>query len=279
MTQSVTSSLDRLGSENGAGAASGAMIKSAWELTVAADWALFLDVDGTLLEIAQRPEQVHVSDRVMNILTAAEVRFGGALALISGRGISDLDRLFSPLKLRAAGLHGLERRRDGGVMENLGEVHLLDRLRGPLSELTSRYPGLLLEDKGLAMALHYRQAPEAEQEIKAFIAKLVSDGEEPLTVLHGKMVVEVKQMHSNKGKAIAAFMAEAPFAGRLPVFIGDDVTDEDGFQVVNQLDGHSILVGDRAPTVARHGLPDVPTLLSWLEKLAADPTAENGIPV
>ncbi len=273
----TTTSLNPVGSTNGAGAHRGPMIKSAWDMTAVADWALFLDVDGTLLEIAQRPEQVHVSERVMNILAVAEAFLGGALALISGRGIADLDRLFSPLKLRAAGLHGLERRGGDGVLENLGEAHLLDRLRGPLSELTDRYPGLLLEDKGLAMALHYRQAPDAEQEIKSFIAKLVADGEEPLTVLHGKMVVEVKQMDSNKGKAIAAFMAEPPFAGRLPVFIGDDVTDEDGFQVVNDLKGHSILVGDRSPTVARLGLPDVPTLLTWLERIAADPAAQNGI--
>ncbi|MEM7172720.1 MAG: trehalose-phosphatase [Pseudomonadota bacterium] len=237
----------------------------AWELTPSADWALFLDVDGTLLEIAEHPDDVHVSDRVIMSITAAAQSLNGALALVSGRKISNLDHLFSPLCLSVAGLHGLERRTAEGTIEILGDPKALDRLRDALGDLASGTSGMLIEDKGRAIAVHYRQAPAAEHQTKSTIRHLVAQEEENLAVIEGKMVVEIKQSHSNKGTAIAAFMKEAPFAGRLPVFVGDDVTDEDGFAVVNEMGGHSIRIGLSGQTAARYALGDVSSFLEWLE--------------
>lgn len=228
--------------------------------------ALFLDVDGTILDIAETPDAVQVDDHLRAVLRHLQVNLGGALALVSGRPIADLDRLFEPLHLPIAGLHGLERRAADGVIHRIDGAAGLDNLRSPLQIFAAARPGLVLEDKKLTLALHYRQAPTAETEARAFVEELVA-GCRGLEVLHGKMVLEIKPRQADKGAAILAFMNEPPYLGRKPVFIGDDVTDEDGFAIVNRMDGFSVRVGTEKKTAARYHLSDVAAVTAWLGEL------------
>jgi trehalose 6-phosphate phosphatase len=243
-------------------------------LRPSADWALFLDVDGTLVHLADTPEAVEVSDHLRDVLVRLIPSFDGAVALLSGRPISDLDRLFAPVHLPAAGLHGLEHRDARGNLRLLGESEMLEPLRGPLRGFANEHPGVMLEDKGRALALHYRKAPEAEREARRLVAGLAGRHAEILRVIDGKMVLEIKPRLSDKGAALRSFLDEPPFRGRRPVFVGDDVTDEDAFRAVNELDGHSIRVGDGRDTHARWQLPDVNGVIGWLESLPGKLKAE-----
>ncbi|MGH7111513.1 MAG: trehalose-phosphatase [Stellaceae bacterium] len=228
--------------------------------------ALFLDVDGTLLEIVPRPDLVRVPRRLPTLLTALAARRGGALALVSGRPLGQLDRLFPVWQGAAAGLHGLERRDAKGNLVRTADpaaLAALDRLRAPLAEFARARPGLFLEDKGETIALHYRDRPQDEAEIRV-LAESLAHAESALRLIAGKMVVEFQPRAANKGAAIAAFMAEPPFRGRRPVFLGDDVTDEDGFAEVNRQGGVSVRVGAPAMTAARYRLGSVPAALQWL---------------
>lgn len=230
--------------------------------------ALFLDVDGTLLEIAPRPDLVRVPRRLPVLLKALAARRGGALALVSGRPLAQLDRLFPVWRGAAAGLHGLERRGADGSLVRAAEpaaLAALDRLRAPLAEFARARPGLFLEDKGETIALHYRDRPQAEAELRALADSLVRASESALRLIAGKMVVEFQPRAASKGAAIAAFLAEPPFRGRRPVFLGDDVTDEDGFAAVNRQGGLSVRIGQPAATAARYGLDSVSATLQWLD--------------
>ena len=194
--------------------------------------ALFLDVDGTLLEIAPRPELVHVPDGLPSLMVRLSAQREGALALISGRPLAQLDRLFQPWQGAAAGLHGLERRRADGILDCVvdgASAAALDRLRPKLAVLAADGTGLILEDKGGTLALHYRAASQREPEIRAVAEALHREIGLVLRLITGKMVVEFQPRSSDKGRAIASFMAEPPFLGRRPVFAEDDMTDEDGF--------------------------------------------------
>lgn len=233
----------------------------------ARDIALFLDVDGTLLELAEHPDAVAPHKSLPTVLQRLEKVLGGALALISGRTIDDLDRIFAPLRLPEAGQHGLERRDATGMLHRVDATDALDDLRAPLRDLVSNHSGLLLEDKGSALALHYRQAPALENTVRRHVAALTADHDE-LHYLAGKMVFEIKSRSVDKGVAIGCFMTEAPFADRLPVFLGDDVTDEDGFRFVNAREGCSIRVDGPHSSTARFALADVTAVLDWLDALA-----------
>lgn len=239
------------------------------------DAVLFIDVDGTLLEIAPRPELVSVPPHLPRLLERIATRRSGALALVSGRPIAELDRLFRPWHGAAAGLHGAERRRADGAYAVPGEpadraaAAALDRLRPAFREIERRLPGVRIEDKGRTLALHYRAAPEAEGEIRAQVEHLARDSAGVLRIIAGKMVIEVQPRHRSKGHAIAAFMAEAPFRGRRPVFLGDDTTDEDGFAEVNRRGGISIRIGERRPTAARYEISSVAAALQWLAEIDA----------
>jgi trehalose 6-phosphate phosphatase len=234
----------------------------------AAEIALFLDVDGTLLEIEREPGDVHVSERLCRSLERLQSATGGALALVSGRSLDQLDRLFSPLRLSAAGLHGLERRNVGVKIETAApDPAAFQRARRRLAEFADAHEGVLLEDKGLTLALHYRKAPEAAGAAVAAAEAAVAESEGALVLLHGKMVCELKPPGIDKGRAIAAFLDEPPFAGRLPVFAGDDVTDEAGFETINQQGGVSIRIGDSRPTAAAYGCPNVAAMQTWLLEL------------
>lgn len=237
--------------------------------------ALFLDVDGTLLEIAARPQAVSVPDPLRQMLRRLSVGSGGAVALVSGRAIADLDALFAPLALPSAGLHGFEHRGAGGAYSTrpLPAAASLELARGVMLELARRHAGLLVEDKKFALALHYRGAPDLEETVVTAMTDVVARVGEELELQRGKMVVELRPAGASKGKAVAAFLGEAPFAGRLPVFLGDDLTDEPAFELVNRHQGVSVLVGAPRPSAARARLEDVAAVRRWLAQLEAEPQA------
>jgi trehalose 6-phosphate phosphatase len=228
------------------------------------DWALFLDVDGTILEIAPTPEAVEVPALAVPAIAAASERLAGAVALVSGRRIADLDRLFAPLRLPAAGSHGAERRTAQGLVFERHDAAKLAPARELLARFAEAHAGVLLEDKRDALALHYRLAPTLEPAARRIVAEAVAAVGPAFGVQEGKMVFEIKARAASKGRAIEDFMAEPPFCGRLPVFVGDDLTDEDGFDVVNRLGGHSIAVGVARATRARWRLRDAAHVLRWL---------------
>ncbi len=237
--------------------------------------ALFLDVDGTLLEIAATPDGVHVPPYLIDLLQRLHEMHRGALALVSGRPVGQLDELFAPLRLPSAGLHGLERRdAAGGQVRTAAPqvpAELWARTRRCLTDFCARNAGTLLEDKGGTLALHYRQAPEHEAAARRAVAGALAQLGDDWQVLDGKCVLELKPGAASKAGAIAGFMRSAPFAGRVPVFIGDDITDESGFQYVNSLGGHSIHVDEQANgaghTCARQRLADVAAVHRWLREL------------
>ncbi len=229
------------------------------------DWALFLDVDGTILEIAATPDAVRVPAHAVTAIAAAYQRLSGAVALVSGRTIADLDRLFAPLELPAAGSHGAQRRTATGRVAGRHDAARLKPARELLARWTDKHVGALLEDKQDSLALHYRNAPHLERDARRAVAEAASALGPNFHVQEGKMVLEIKARATSKGRAIEEFMEEAPFKGRRPVFIGDDLTDEAGFEAVNRLGGHSIAVGVARPTGARWRLRDARDVLCWLE--------------
>lgn len=231
-------------------------------------WAFFLDVDGTLVEIAARPDLAEATPRLIELLRRLPARVGGAMALVSGRSIASLDQMLAPLALPLAGLHGLERRDATGCVHHAMADE--ERLHGAKNELwafAERHPGLLVEDKGPAVALHFRAAPALEAEVRARLEDIVARLGDAWCLLRGKKVLEIKPTGRNKGSAIEEFMREAPFAGRVPVFIGDDVTDEAGFAAVNRLSGHSIGVGVGDDSQATWHIAEVGAVLDWLASL------------
>lgn len=236
------------------------------------DSALFLDVDGTILEIAPRPELVRMPPGLPRLLGWLAAQRDGAMALISGRNLADLDQLLLPWRGAAAGVHGAERRSaDGGSVQSgqsaadRAAAAALDRLRPELTEIATAFPGAWLEDKGHALALHYRAIARNEAEIRDAVERLALRESAALRLIAGKMVLEAQPRHRNKGAVIAAFLAEPPFHGRRPVFIGDDSTDEDGFAEVNRRGGLSIRVGvPLAQSAATCRLASVAEVLNWL---------------
>jgi trehalose 6-phosphate phosphatase len=230
--------------------------------------ALFLDVDGTLLEIAPRPDLVRVPAGLPDLLAQIAAEREGALALISGRPLEQIDRLLQPWRGAAAGTHGIERRRADGtlasVLDSASEA-ALDRIRPELVAIVAEDARLLYEDKGGTLALHYRAAPEREPEIRAYAEALQREAP-TLRLIPGKMVVEFQPLAVSKGLAIAAFLAEPPFRGRCPEFVGDDVTDEDGFSEVRRQGGIAVRVGAICRTAATYSLPSVAAVLAWLSR-------------
>ncbi|HZB91737.1 MAG TPA: trehalose-phosphatase [Stellaceae bacterium] len=245
-----------------------------------ASWALFLDVDGTLLPIAATPEAARPQPALLPLLERLSRGCERALALVSGRSLASIDRLFAPFRPAAAGLHGWERRRsDGSLVPQNEPSGLLARLRPRLETYVRARPGLMLEDKGGSLALHYRQAPERGAALLRLVRRLAR-AEPELHVIAGRKVVEVQPLGADKGAAIRAFLAEPPFAGRRPVFAGDDTTDEHGFEAVNELGGLSVRVVDAETrmrsTSARYTLESVDELHCWLGEVAQRFDAPKG---
>ena len=204
--------------------------------------ALFLDFDGTMVDLAPQPHAVQVPRRLIDLLQELQAMLGGAVAVISGRPIEQLDGFLQPLRMPTAGVHGAERRSADGHLHLL-HTHPLDHVEEAARLLAAQHEGLLVESKRGSLALHYRQAPHLEELCLRAMQDAVSESP-GITLLRGKMVVEAKPCGASKGRAIEEFMAEAPFTGRTPVFIGDDVTDEAGFSAVQRLGGTGVKVGD-----------------------------------
>lgn len=206
--------------------------------------ALFLDIDGTLLEIVDRPEAVVVPPDLPAIIQHVARRLDGALALVSGRAIADIDRLLAPLRLAASGQHGSQMRMlgDGPVIARHTEpIPFGTRMK--IAEVAAAIPGVQVEDKGQTIAVHYRRAPNASPILKPRMLNLVANSGRELTLVHGRKVFEVRDARVSKGTAVHDFMRMPPFAGRVPVFIGDDISDEDGFIAVESLGGTALPVG------------------------------------
>jgi trehalose 6-phosphate phosphatase len=216
--------------------------------------AILLDVDGTLLDIAPTPQQVVVPRDLPQILARVRDRLGGALALVSGRMISEIDNFFAPLKLAAIGGHGAEMRPVAGGPVLAGRATPLDaEFKQRLIDIASKHPGVLLEDKGYSLALHYRQVPKQGvaliHEIKHAHAAW---GDQSIELLFGKAVLELKFAGFNKGSAVRQLMTYPPFARRAPIFVGDDRTDEDAFKVMPEFDGQSMSVGRKLPGIDKY---------------------------
>jgi trehalose 6-phosphate phosphatase len=231
--------------------------------------ALFLDYDGTLVGLAPTPAEAVADQQLRGLLGALHGRLGGALAIVTGRPVADIDHFLAPLRLTVAGLHGLVRRRqDGTVTEAQLPPGILEPVRTALHGFAAACPGTLVEDKRLSLALHYRQAPQVEPAAIVLAEELTRGSDGKLRLQRGKMVVELLPKGIDKGDAIQALLDESEFLSRTPVFVGDDVTDEAGFRRVNAMGGMSVRVGD-GPSEAMHRLPDVAALRGWLQQALA----------
>ena len=246
----------------------------------ARNWAFFLDVDGTLVDIAETPQSVDPGPEEIELLQ--RLAAASPVALISGRALARIDELFAPLVLPAAGQHGAERRDGHGQRHrHRFPVKALEPAANDIRSFAARHRGLVFENKGASVALHYRLAPEMARQAHAKVREAAEALGKAVEVQGGKMVVELKPAGCDKGAAINAFMQEPPFAGRVPVFLGDDVTDEYGFRVVNRLGGHTIKVGE-GPSAARWRLENPAAARAWLsawldfQKRGQDPSLEKG---
>ncbi|WP_042299842.1 trehalose-phosphatase [Paraburkholderia kururiensis] len=231
--------------------------------------AFFFDFDGTLVELAPTPDGILVPTEMVSLLHDLRRLSHGAVAIVSGRGIDSIDSFLGIPDLPVAGMHGAERRDANGDTQRVGfnDERLL-RMERALADVVSCNPGMLLEIKGAALALHYRNAPEREAVARAATERLVADYAGAYVLQPGKMVYEIKPKDVDKGRALRAFLDEPPFAGRTPLFAGDDLTDEKGFAVVNEHGGLSIKVGG-GDTIARARVESVDSLLAWLGSIVA----------
>jgi trehalose 6-phosphate phosphatase len=229
--------------------------------------SLFLDFDGTIAAIRTRPEAVTVEPAMRAALVAAGAALSRRLAVVSGRAIDDIDRMVGLPWLALAGVHGLERRQASGEVWRASIGAPLAAARAELAALAARQPRLLIEDKGLGVAVHYREAPDLA-DVAEQAARAAAD-RHGLVLQPGKMVFEVRQGGADKGSALRDFMALPPFRGSRPVFVGDDHTDEAGFAAAAALGGYGVLVGEPRATAATHRLPDLAAVEAWLAAAGA----------
>jgi trehalose 6-phosphate phosphatase len=235
------------------------------------DYAILLDVDGTILDLAPSPREVFCPPFLRKTLYRLFDLTGGAVALVSGRAIDDLDLIFSPLQLAAVGGHGAEFRPFPGGDVDRERVAPLDKnLKRELAAVAALGPGILIEDKGYSLAIHYRLAPDKEALVRAFVARVCADCPAAhIDVLPGKFVVEIKPAGFDKGKAVRELMTYPPFRGRSPVFIGDDTTDEAVFAIIPDLAGLAFSVGRDVPGV--NGVFSTPaSVRRWLDRITRD---------
>jgi trehalose 6-phosphate phosphatase len=247
-------------------------------------WALFLDVDGSLLEFADDPAEVAVPPALRRLLHALQARLGGALALVSGRCLADLDHLFGSPSWPLAGLHGYQLRQPDGRQREL-TVDPADqaRMREAVQALAARMEGVQLEDKQHAMALHCRRAPARLPALRE-AARAVAAGLPGYELQPGNLVMEFKPAGTDKGRVVEELMCQPPFAGRIPVYLGDDLTDEHAFEAVNRAGGVSVRVGAREPSHARFTLPSPAAVHAWLDRVRdalgdATPDSTKGVPI
>lgn len=228
--------------------------------------ALFLDFDGTLVELAESPDAIEVPGELRPLLERLARRLGGRIGIISGRSIGDLERHLGLPGIALSGSHGIELLfPDGSRLPVAAPVGLAEA-RAAVADFAAGAEGLLVEEKPAGIALHFRLAPERETRVGAFLADLAA--RTGLAVQHGKMVAELRPAGRHKGDALRALMAEPPFAGARPVFVGDDLTDEDGFAAASAMAGAGVLVGPPRATAAEWRLADVGAVARWLQGAA-----------
>lgn len=204
--------------------------------------ALFLDIDGTLIDIASTPTDVHVPSSLIGLLKQLQARFGGALAVVTGRQIEDVDRLFNPLRLAASGVHGCEiRYRPDAAVERQSSTISADHIAA-ISVIAARYPGVMIEPKGTGVAVHFRNVPHNGAELQHDLQSYFSNQSAQLVVAHGRMVFEILPTGFSKATAVASLWQRAPFAGRRPVMIGDDVGDIPAFDFAQRAGGVALRV-------------------------------------
>ena len=233
---------------------------------LSADVALFLDFDGTLVDLAPRPSDVHIPPSVGARLQQVAWLLNGALAVVSGRPIAVIDAFLGGAVQCAAGLHGAERRNAlGHVHKTHRGIEMLDSFRGILGAFVAAHPAVLMEDKGASIALHFRAEPALGDVCRQAVDECITASHGVFERLDGKMVAELKPAGITKVSALEAYMNEAPFAGRRPVFIGDDITDEVAFVHVSKTNGFGVKVGAGGPTAAAMRLPSVAALHDWLK--------------
>ncbi|MDQ0011635.1 trehalose 6-phosphate phosphatase [Luteibacter jiangsuensis] len=231
--------------------------------------ALFLDADGTLLAFADDPDGVFVPPGMLDTLDTLHRVLGGAMALVSGRAIAGLDRIFDRTAWAAAGQHGLERRDGEGHTTTIPvDTEELARLRYVVHDIASALPGVRVEDKSWSVALHCREHPEREDELDR-IAPAIAARFPAFELQPGSYVYEFKPKGMDKGVAVAGFLDTPPFRGRTPVYLGDDLTDEHAFAVVNERGGASVRVGTRTPSHATFTLPSPAAVHAWLDSVNA----------
>lgn len=228
--------------------------------------ALFLDFDGTLVELADTPDTITVPDQLCSLLGRLAERLSGRLAIVSGRAIADLERHLGPLSFPVSGSHGLELRLADGHCPAPAAPPSLDEARGAIRRFAEGHPGLLIEEKPASVALHYRGAPEREETALALAGELAA--RTGLSLQPGKMVVELRPPGADKGDAVRRLMAEPAFGGKRPVFVGDDLTDEHAFVAAAEMGGAGILVGPPRETAAAWRLDDVASVAAWLAAAA-----------
>ncbi len=229
--------------------------------------AIFTDFDGTLVEIADTPDAIDIPAELTDRIDRALHDFDNAFAVLTGREIADIDRYLSPLQLPVAGAHGAQRRRADGTIEEVDQAlsEGAQSIANALSALAIANPGLLVEAKDGAVALHFRQAPEMENAVHLAMQEALLDHPQ-FTLVPGKMVLEARPVGFDKGGALRAFMQEEPFAGRTPIFIGDDRTDEDAFRAAQELGGVGIKLGS-GQTAARMRIADIASVYALLQGL------------
>ncbi|MCK9367670.1 MAG: trehalose-phosphatase [Metallibacterium scheffleri] len=239
-------------------------------------WALFLDVDGTLLDFALRPDLVRVEWPLNGHLRELHRALHGALALVSGREVADLQRLFAPLQISLVGLHGLEQSLVGSSYQRLWHQRSeqIARLRADADAIAARLPGVHVEHKGPCVALHCREAPSRMAEMSA-AAQMLAEQLPGYTTLRGYEVCEIKPAQADKGMAVAALLEREPFAACRPVYLGDDHTDEPALRVVRERGGLAVAVGGRVSGAATHVLPYPHAVRQWLAQLAQDLHAQG----
>lgn len=226
--------------------------------------ALFLDFDGTLVELADAPDLISVPAGLGPLLARLAARFGGRLAIVSGRALADLDRHIDLAGIVISGSHGLELRRPGQATVSPAPLIALGEAGREIGRFAERDAGLFVEEKPASIALHFRQAPDRAAEVSAFLANLAA--RTGMSIQHGKMVGELRPVGGDKGDIVRGMMVEPAFLGARPLFVGDDLTDEDGFAVASTLGGAGILVGTPRSTAAGYGLASVAAVAAWLEE-------------
>jgi trehalose 6-phosphate phosphatase len=239
-------------------------------------WAILLDVDGTIVDFAPTPLDIRVPPSLREALRRLNDKSAGALALVSGRTLRDLDQIFAPLRLAAIGGHGAEMRPAPEAPIRHEPVHRIDlAIKRALVAAAQQDPGIVMEDKGYSLTLHYRQVPERGGFLRAAVAAICDEmNAQDLELLEGACVIEIKHKGYSKGSAVRRLMELAPFAGRRPIFVGDDTTDQSAFAVMSHFGGLAISVRSRAAGVDFHF--DTPAQVrGWLDRMA---TVDEGAP-